>query len=129
MWENTVEPGSPQMTIWHVRIACWITKTTNAHSQYVILIVFPLQQWLYERTSVLHYSYTVSLVEHVPEICMFHCCSFFLVKSKTSGLGIVFFKCWIIRNSRLSDTGLKEFVCTKAANIDRILHVPAVWYS
>ena len=27
----------------------WITKSTNSHSQYVILIAFPLQKWLQER--------------------------------------------------------------------------------
>jgi len=32
--------------IWRLRIACWIPKATNTHSQYVILIAFPLQQWL-----------------------------------------------------------------------------------
>jgi len=32
MWENTVERGRPQMTIWRMRIACWITKATNTHS-------------------------------------------------------------------------------------------------
>jgi hypothetical protein len=37
-----------------MRIACWITKATNAHSEYVILIAFPRQQWLRERASVLH---------------------------------------------------------------------------
>ena len=30
----------------------WITKATNAYSQYVILIAFPLQQWLQERSSM-----------------------------------------------------------------------------
>jgi len=40
------------MTIWRVRIACWITKATNIHSEYVIHIAFPLQQWLHERASV-----------------------------------------------------------------------------
>jgi len=29
--------------------ACWITKATNTHSECVILIAFPLQQWLRER--------------------------------------------------------------------------------
>jgi len=29
--------------------ACWITKATNKHSEYVILIAFPLQQWLRKR--------------------------------------------------------------------------------
>jgi hypothetical protein len=32
-----------------MRIACWITKATNTHSEYAILIAFPLQQWLHER--------------------------------------------------------------------------------
>jgi len=25
MWTNIVESERPQMTIWHMRIACWIT--------------------------------------------------------------------------------------------------------
>jgi len=61
-WKNVVEPGRPQMTIWHMRIACWIPKSTNTHSQYVILIAFPLQQWLQERASVLRYTYMACLV-------------------------------------------------------------------
>ena len=62
MWENTVEPGRPQMTIWRMRITCWIPKATNTHSEYVILITFPLQQWLQERPSMLRYTYIACLV-------------------------------------------------------------------
>jgi len=53
MWKNTVDPDRRQMTIWRMRIACWITKATNTHthSQYVILTAFPRQQWLRERAS------------------------------------------------------------------------------
>jgi len=51
--KNIVEPGRPQMTVWRMRIACWIPKTTNTHSDYVIIIVFPQQQSLHERSSVL----------------------------------------------------------------------------
>ena len=29
MWKNIVGRGRPQMTIWRMRIACWIPKTTN----------------------------------------------------------------------------------------------------
>jgi len=29
MWENTVQPDRPQMTIWRMRIGSWITKATN----------------------------------------------------------------------------------------------------
>jgi hypothetical protein len=38
-----------------MRIACWIPKATNTNLQYVILIAFPLQQWLQERVSLLRY--------------------------------------------------------------------------
>ena len=32
MWKIIVEPGRPQIKIWRMRIACWITKTTNTHT-------------------------------------------------------------------------------------------------
>jgi len=32
MWKNVVERGRPHMTIWRMRIACWIPKVTNAHT-------------------------------------------------------------------------------------------------
>ena len=47
LWNNNLERGRPQMTIWRMRIACWIPKSTNTHLQYVILVAFPLQHWLY----------------------------------------------------------------------------------
>jgi len=51
------------MTIWHMRIACSIPKATNTHSQHVILITFPQQQWLHEHASVLRYTYIVCVVK------------------------------------------------------------------
>jgi len=30
MWKNMEEPDRPQMTIWRMRIACWIPKSTSA---------------------------------------------------------------------------------------------------
>ena len=45
------------MPIWRMRIACLIPKATNTHSEYVILIAFPLQQWLHERASTLRFTY------------------------------------------------------------------------
>ena len=47
MWKNIVERDRPQMTIWRMRIACWIPKATNARTGCVILIPFPLKQWLH----------------------------------------------------------------------------------
>ena len=40
MWKNMVQRGRPQMTIWRMRIACWITRAINTHSEYIILIDF-----------------------------------------------------------------------------------------
>ena len=45
--------GTPQMTVWSMRIAWWIPMATNTHSEYVILIAFPMQQRLHERASML----------------------------------------------------------------------------
>jgi hypothetical protein len=45
MWKSTVEPDRPHMKIWRMRIASWMPKTTNTHSEYVMRIAFPLQQW------------------------------------------------------------------------------------
>ena len=36
-----------------MRFACWITKATDTHSEYIILIAFTWQQWLCERASIL----------------------------------------------------------------------------
>jgi hypothetical protein len=57
MWQEIVEQGRPQMTIWRMRIACWIPKATNTHSVCVMLVAFALQQWLHERALVLRCTY------------------------------------------------------------------------
>jgi len=49
IWKNILEPDWPQIAVWRMHIACWITKATNTNSEYVILISFPLQQRLHER--------------------------------------------------------------------------------
>ena len=41
MWKNNVEQDRSQMTIWRMRIACWVTKATDTHPQYVTLTAFP----------------------------------------------------------------------------------------
>jgi hypothetical protein len=55
--------------IGRMRLACCITKATDTHSQYVILIVFPRQKWLHEGASVClcMYVYTACRIgtEHV----------------------------------------------------------------
>jgi hypothetical protein len=44
------------VTIWRMRIACWMPQAIDAHSEYVTLTAFPQQQWLCERASLLRYS-------------------------------------------------------------------------
>ena len=44
-----------------MRSACWIPKATSTHSEYEIPTVFPLQQWLHERASVLCCTHTACL--------------------------------------------------------------------
>ena len=50
------------MTIWSIRIGCWIPKATNASSEYIKLIAFPLQIWISEFASLLCYMYIACLV-------------------------------------------------------------------
>jgi hypothetical protein len=71
MWENIEERERPQMIIWRMRIACWILKATNTHSQNVILPAFPLQQWLHERISMLRCKNIACLatIMHVSLLC------------------------------------------------------------
>jgi hypothetical protein len=37
IWENIVELDRLQMTVLLMHIACWLPKSTNTHSEYVIL--------------------------------------------------------------------------------------------
>jgi len=43
MWKNMVVLVRPQMTIQHMCFACRITRATNTHPEYLILIAFPCQ--------------------------------------------------------------------------------------
>jgi hypothetical protein len=63
MWKNILEPSRLQTTIWHMRILCWIPKATITRSGYVIIINFPLLQWLHERASMIGYTYIALLVK------------------------------------------------------------------
>ena len=52
-----VQPARLQVTTWCMRIAWWIPKATNTHSQYVILVALPLQIYLQESASILRFTY------------------------------------------------------------------------
>ena len=73
MWKNIVERGRPQMTIWHMLIACWIHKATNTHTGRVIFIVFPLQQWQHEHYSMVRYTGLLKMTVGVLTTCHTQC--------------------------------------------------------
>ena len=64
IWKTIVQRVKPQVTIWRMCVACWITTATNTHSEYVIAIAFPLQQCLHERPSMLHWTCSACLVRN-----------------------------------------------------------------
>ena len=70
IWKNFLESGRPQMTVWRMRIACWITTATNTNTEYVILIALPLQQWLHTRASMLRFTFIVSPVAYAFQIAV-----------------------------------------------------------
>ena len=57
LWDNvekcdTARQATDGNIIWNMCFVCWITQATDLHSEYVIHIAYPQQQWLHERTSV-----------------------------------------------------------------------------
>jgi hypothetical protein len=59
---GTARQATDDNIILRMRFARWITKATDTHSQYVILIAFPWQQWLRERASMSRQTYIICLV-------------------------------------------------------------------
>jgi hypothetical protein len=54
-----------------VRFPCWTNEATNTHSEYVILIDFPWQQWLRESSSMLLRKYIARLnIYPIRKICV-----------------------------------------------------------
>ena len=65
MWKNMVDSDRLQMKIRLMHFAYWITKATNTHPEYVVLIALPRQQCLRERASILSFrcTYAACLVK------------------------------------------------------------------
>ena len=42
MCKDILKAGRPQLTIWRMRTKFWLPKAINTHSEYVILIAFPV---------------------------------------------------------------------------------------
>jgi len=67
MWKIIVEPERPQTTIWPMRIACWITKATSTHAEYVILIAFHCNNGCTNAPQCYVYTYIACLVSGTSE--------------------------------------------------------------
>ena len=74
--ENTVELDKPQIIMWRLPVVCWITKDTYTHSEYVILIAFPLQQWLRECAPMACYKHIACRIQAITNICAESICQF-----------------------------------------------------
>jgi hypothetical protein len=74
-FEKFCRVGEAAVDKWRMRIACSISKATNTHSGYVIIIAFLWQQWVHERVSMLRYIYTA------PHLSALRTSTFALLKS------------------------------------------------
>ena len=59
---GTARQTTEDNVILRIRFACWITWATDTHSEYVIRIAFPRQQWLQECASMLRYTSIATLL-------------------------------------------------------------------
>jgi hypothetical protein len=59
---GTAGQATDENIIRRMRFACWINKATDTHSECVILVAFPRQQWLRERVSMLRYIYMIRVL-------------------------------------------------------------------
>jgi hypothetical protein len=50
---GTARAATDDSIIQRMRLAFWITKATDTHLDYIVLIAFLRQQWFHERTSLL----------------------------------------------------------------------------
>ena len=78
-WENVekycrARQATRGNVVWCMHIAWWVTKATDTHSEYVILIAFPQQKWLHKCTSMLRYTYTAALF-HTDSFFVGWCCT------------------------------------------------------
>jgi len=123
LWDkvkNIIQPDMPQTAIWQMLIACCITKATNTHSEYVILVAFPQQQWLHEHVSMLCYMYTACLLV----VCLN---SFLLVRWKCVGIWTVMVEFLETSNCDSLPEGSQLTVRMLYANQSVWIH-PKEWY-
>ena len=52
-----------------MRFESWITEATKTHSECIIIIAFPQQQWLHEHSLMLRYTYIASRFRYALLFC------------------------------------------------------------
>jgi len=57
LWDNVEKHGRPthvadDNTLLRMRFACWVSKTTNTQSEYVVITALPQRNWCPEYASV-----------------------------------------------------------------------------
>jgi len=66
MWKNVLEPHRPHNgTTRRMRFLWLITKATDAHSEYIIVMAFPRQRWLRERASVFYININIYIYIYI----------------------------------------------------------------
>ena len=55
LWKNTVQPDRPQMTVWRMRIACWIPKFKFVWMHHGVLRY--IQEMIRQHNNFLLYKY------------------------------------------------------------------------
>jgi len=58
---GTARQATEATVIRPMRYACWITKATDTHSEYVVLIIFPRQKYLQNRALILPWTHSAYL--------------------------------------------------------------------
>ena len=58
------------MTVWRLRIACWITKATNTQSQYILRFAFSTATMVARRTSTVGYTRIVTDLQNISELLL-----------------------------------------------------------
>jgi len=129
MWIKIVEPDRSQMTIWLIRFASWIFKATDTHSEYVILIEFPLQQRLYEHAIMLRFTsllvlfnMSFSLVNDF--LCFLRC---LLIHFRSQSLSTVIYQQRILGNDPVQSWQIPTFRKNLLPPTKRQSSYPPAW--
>ena len=86
-----------------MRYACWITKATDTHSEYVMFVAFPLQEIMHKGASLLLYMYIVCFVYYAVQYLLFiMVCSTYCLLCCAALIVWCVFETWYLSNIKKS---------------------------